>query len=161
MSEPVSGSVLGVQAVSLTTATVAATKAVVNVVHNHETMIAGAAQSLLMAALAGALFSVLWYQGRSDPILPTEGAFGWRMFFGLLWRVALWGVGVIGFAFLTAWIATAYCLVKYGQIPPPAPPITGVLAIFSVPLLPLYQRLVEAVVARAGAPSGPRTGGAP
>ena len=73
------------------------------VIQQHEPMIAGAAQSLMLAAIVGSLIGVYLHQGRNKtaPLLPIDGT-GWRAAAGLAWRVVSWGVGVAGFAFIAA-----------------------------------------------------------
>lgn len=121
------------------------------VIQQHEPMIAGAAQSLMLAAIVGSLIGVYLHQGRNKtaPLLPIDGT-GWRAAAGLAWRVVSWGVGVAGFAFIAAWTVTGYCLWRYQQIPPPAPPITGIIGVFIIPLLPKYQAVIEGVADKAG-----------
>lgn len=132
-------------------AVAAATVTQATVIQQHEPMIAGAAQSLMLAAIVGSLIGVYLHQGRQKgpPLLPVDGS-GWRLAAGLAWRVASWGVGVAGFAFIAAWTVTGFCLWKYQQIPPPAPPITGIIGVFIIPLLPKYQAVIEGVADKAG-----------
>ena len=133
---------------AVATGTVAQTT--VDVLQRNEPTFAGAAESLLLAAMVGALCGVYFHQSRKgEPLLPKEGE-GWRLGLTMLARVAGMGFGVLCYGYLTAATMTAAFLWKTGTIPALAPPITGVLGCFIIPLLPAYQTALEHVVSAAG-----------
>lgn len=122
-------------------ATVAHTS--IDVINRVEPTFAGAAESLLLAAMVGALCGVYFHQSRNgEPLIPPEGE-GWRLGLSVAVRVACVGLGVMCYGYLTAVTMTALFLWKTGTIPALAPPVTGVLGCFIIPLLPAYQSGVE------------------
>lgn len=143
------------------TAGAAVAQTTVDVVQRSEPYLAGAAQSLVLAAIVGALCGVYFHQSRKGaPILPPEGT-GWRLVIAVLLRVGGLGLGVLAYAYLTAVSVTAVSLWRTGTIPPLAPPLTGILGCFIIPLLPAYQSALEGVIAAAGGLLSRAFGGKP
>lgn len=144
MSDPIVGTAT-VKGASALMATVAAGKATVDVIRHHEPMFLGAAQSVLMAAIAGALIGVYLFQdAERSSILPVQGH-GWRPALALGWRVCGLGFGVLCFAFVSAWSVTAASLWLSDEITVLAPACAGILAVFVKKLLPKYLEVLQGI----------------
>lgn len=125
-------------------------QATVAVVQRVEPTVLGVAPSLMLAAVAGAIAGVYFHQARAGKsLIPPEGE-GWGLAGAVLWRIAAIGFGVLCYAYLAAVTVTAVSLWRTGTIPAVAPPITGILGCFIIPLLPAYQSALETAAQAAG-----------
>ena len=151
----------GVKVVAATMASMAAAGATVDVIQQHEPMILGAAQSVLLASIAGALIGVYLHQAdERKSIIPADGH-GWRLAASVLWRASGLFFGVLCFAQLAGWTVTAASLTLAGKITALAPPCGGILAAFVKPLLPKYLSVLERIGEATGGLFERLLGGAP
>lgn len=147
MSEPIMGAV-GIKVATAGLTALAATQTAVTVIEHVERNIVGIPQSVLLAALVGALVGVFIMPSK-DAASLFEGKENSARWYGrVLLKALLLGAGVVGFAMLDGWTIAALMMDEKGKVGPAALPYAGILGVFIRALLPKYMQGLEGIADR-------------
>lgn len=147
MSEPISG-VLGVKVTTVALAALAASQTAVTVIEHVERNIVGIPQSVLLAAIVGALIGCYLMPSKDAASLFEGREYTWRWYGRVVFKALMLGIGVLCFAFLDGWTIAAFMMDKQGKVGPAAMPYAGILGVFIRPLLPKYMQGLEGAADR-------------
>lgn len=135
---------VGVKSTAAAGTAVAGTAGAVEIIRHTERVILGVPQSVLMAAIVGALIGVLLLRDRDTAAVapPLQGAW-YRRGASLVVRAGSLGAFVLAYAVLAAWIVTAMGTWFPGLVGPAQLPFAGISGVLIKRMLPKYLQVVE------------------